>query len=583
MKRSRFRFLALTIITFWISEKSFSQNPLFIPDTLSGTNFNLTVQNGTKVFYTGYNTTTMGYNGPFLGPTLFMNKGDSVSINVKNNLPVANTTVHWHGFHIPAVYDGSPYQPIAPGTTWSPAFRIKNNAATYWYHAHVHGKTEIQVSKGLAGMIIIRDSAEASYNLPRHYKVDDFPLIVQSRIFDDFFQIGTATHDDSVLMVNGTINAYLQVPKQVVRFRLLNGSADRTYNFGLSDSSSFYVIASDGGLLAQPYSTKRLWLSNGERAEILVDFSNDTIGQKVYLKSYASELPRGITGADSVGENGINIQDGYYQNKLNGSDFNIVRFDVAAPTTNPVTTIPAAFAPIDYISQASANAARSLIFTPDLKTSGQQGLVDGPFFINNKTFHMDSMNIITYLGNTEIWSLINQTYVAHSFHIHDVQFFVLDINKKPPPPELSGYKDVVLVEPHDTVRFITRFDDFADKDVPYMYHCHLLHHEDDGMMGTFLVLDSALNGINEKIAAKNNLKIYQDFFNNELTIKIISGKNSASNIYIADVLGRKQKSVFTGALLKGENVLKINISDLNRGIYFVVYNGEFDLCKKIIR
>ena len=316
MKKISFQLLALSILIGWSSEKSFSQNPLFIPDTLSGTTFNITIQNGTKVFYTGYNTNTMGYNGPFLGPTLFMNKGDSVTLNVKNNLPTAPTTVHWHGFHIPAKHDGSPYQMIAPSTTWSPSFKIRNNAATYWYHAHPHGKTEIQVLKGLAGMIIIRDSAEASYNLPRHYKIDDFPLIVQSRIFDDFFQIGTATHDDSVLMVNGTANAYLPVPKQVVRFRLLNGSADRTYNFGLSDSSNFYVIASDGGLLAEPYSTKRLKLSNGERAEILIDFGNDTIGQKIYLKSYASERPRGIIGADSVGEKGINIQDGYYQNKL---------------------------------------------------------------------------------------------------------------------------------------------------------------------------------------------------------------------------------------------------------------------------
>lgn len=583
MKKISFQLLALSILIGWSSEKSFSQNPLFIPDTLSGTTFNITIQNGTKVFYTGYNTNTMGYNGPFLGPTLFMNKGDSVTLNVKNNLPTAPTTVHWHGFHIPAKHDGSPYQMIAPSTTWSPSFKIRNNAATYWYHAHPHGKTEIQVLKGLAGMIIIRDSAEASYNLPRHYKIDDFPLIVQSRIFDDFFQIGTATHDDSVLMVNGTANAYLPVPKQVVRFRLLNGSADRTYNFGLSDSSNFYVIASDGGLLAEPYSTKRLKLSNGERAEILIDFGNDTIGQKIYLKSYASELPRGIIGADSVGEKGINIQDGYYQNKLNGNDFNIVRFDVTTPTTNPVTTIPTSFAPIDYISPTTANVTRKLIFTPDLVTSGQQGFVDGPFFINNKMFHMDSINITTYLGNTEIWSLINETYVAHSFHIHDVQFFVLDINKQPPPPELKGYKDVVLVRPHDTLRFITRFEDFADKDVPYMYHCHLLHHEDDGMMGTFLVLDSAVNGIAENIALQKNLKVYQDFNNNELTVEILASKSCASEVYITDVLGKKQKNVFSGILLKGENKLKVNISNLNPGIYFIVYNGEVDLCKKIIR
>lgn len=585
MNRSYFLLLSIAALTFCLCGKSFSQNPLFIPDTLSGTTFNLTVQKGTKVFYTGYNTNTYGYNGPFLGPTLLMNKGDSVTLNVTNTLPVESTTVHWHGFHIPAKHDGTPYQPIAPATTWSPSFKIRNNAATYWYHAHYHGRSEIQVSKGLAGMILIRDSAEASYTLPRRYKVDDFPLIVQTKIFDFFYQIGTATHEDTVPMINGTMKPYLQVPKQVVRFRLLNASSERSFNFGLSTNANFHVIASDGGLLAQPYSTKRLMLSVGERAEILIDFGNDTIGQQTYLMTYGSELPRGIIGADSVGTSTLIIQDGYYQNKLNGLDFNLLRFDVIAPTANPVTTIPASFAPITYIPASSADEKRNIKFTPDTVTSGQQGYVDGPFHINSRTFHMDSMNIRTYLGNTEIWSLINKTLVAHPFHIHDIQFFVLDINGNPPPPELSGYKDVVLVQPNDTVRFITKFENFADDSIPYMYHCHLLHHEDDGMMGTFLVLDTTGININvfENTSHQNNMKVYQDFADNELTIKVFSKKNVASKIFIADMLGRKQKNILNGTLSQGENVFKTNISDLKPGIYLVICNGEKNYYRKIVR
>lgn len=585
MKKNILLHLAFIVLLFGFSGKLISQNPLFIPDTISGTTFSLSVQKGTKMFYPGYNTNTLGYNGAFLGPTLIMKKGDNVNIFVKNNLPVEITTVHWHGFHIPAKFDGGPHQLITPGTTWNPFFKILNNAATYWYHAHVHKKTEIQVGKGLAGLIIVRDSAEATYNLPRHYKIDDFPLIVQTRIFDDFVQIGSATHDDTVLMVNGTINPYLATPKQVVRFRLLNGSADRSYEFGLSDNSNFHMIASDGGLLAQPHSTNRLRLSPGERAEILIDFSNYTIGQQIYLKSYAAELPKGIIGADSVGTNTIIIQDGYYQNKLNGLNFNIVRFDIIAPTNNPITTVPSTFAPIKYLPTTKIDAKRTLSFTADFVTSGQQGLVDGPFFINNKTFNMDTINIKTFLGNTEIWTLTNTSLVAHSFHIHDVQFFILDINKKTPPPELIGYKDVVLVEPNDTIRFITKFEDFADDMVPFMYHCHLLHHEDDGMMGNFLVLDTVGMSTNiiEKNIAQNNMNVYQDFSDNELTIKINTDKNSAATIYITDMLGRKQKTIYYGTLTKGDHDFKINISDLNRGIYLVVYAGENDQCKKIIR
>ncbi len=562
----------------------FSQNPLFIPDTLSGTTFNLAVKKGTTEFFKGFNTTTYGYNGAFLGPTLFMNKGDNVTLNVTNNLPVDITSVHWHGFHIPAKDDGGPYQPIAVGKTWSPSFKIKNNAGTYWYHPHIHQKTEIQVMKGLAGMIIIRDSAEATYNLPRTYGKDDFPLIVQTRIFDFFHQIATATHEDSVLMVNGTMNPYLKVPKQVVRFRLLNGSADRAYNFGLSNNASFFMIASDGGLLEKPYKTKRIALSAGERAEILVDFSNDSIGQHTYLMSYASELPRGVIGADSVGTSTLIIQDGYYQNPLNGLDYNLVRLDVIAPTVNPVITIPAAFAPIIPLPLSSVNESRTITFYPDTVTSGKQGYVDGPFIFNKKTFNMDSINIVTYLNNVEIWTLINKTLVAHPFHMHDIQFQVLDINGLPPPPELQGYKDVILVKPNEKTRFITKFDDFADDKTPFMYHCHLLHHEDDGMMGTFLVLDTTgISSVPKIKSNKNTLIVYQDFNEQELIIKTISEKNNVSEVYIMDVLGRKQKTILTGNISSGENKFSVNIGDLKKGIYFVVWRaGENIACKKII-
>jgi blue copper oxidase len=567
------------------SINAFSQNPLFIPDTLSGKEFNLTVQKGTKIFFPGFNTTTFGYNGAFLGPTLLLNKGDSVVMHVTNNLPVDITSVHWHGFHIPAKDDGSPYQVIPVGKTWNPSFRIRNHAGTYWYHPHIHPKSEVQIMKGLAGMIIIRDSVEASYKLPRTYNKDDFPIIVQTRIFDFFHQIATATHEDSVLMVNGTMNPYLKVPKQIVRFRLLNASADRSYNFGLSSNATFYVIASDGGLLEKPFATKRIALSVGERAEILVDFTNDTIGQQTYLMSYASELPRGTIGADSVGTRTLIIQDGYYQNPLNGLDFNLVRLDVSSPTLNPVTTIPGSFAPIKTIPATLANATQTITFYPDTITSGKQGYVDGPFLLNKKMFNMDSINIISYLNNVEIWSLVNKTMVAHPFHIHDIQFFIVDINGNPPPPQLKGYKDVVLVQPNETLRFITKFEDFADDSTPYMYHCHLLHHEDDGMMGSFLVLDTTgtPTTINEIPTATNSMHVYQNFAEHEITIKTFSQKNSVSEIFILDVLGRKQKEVFKGNLPPGENAFKLNIDNLKQGTYLVMWNGDKMQCKKIIR
>jgi blue copper oxidase len=560
------------ILILFFSDYAFSQSPLFIPDTLSGDTFNLTVQTGTKTFLAGHTTNTYGYNGNFLGPTLLINKGDSITLNVTNNLPLP-TTVHWHGFHVAAKNDGGPHQVIEKGKTWSPSFKMRNNASTFWYHPHGHMKTDIQVSKGLAGMIIVRDSTEATYNLPRRYKIDDFPLIVQSKGLDVLYQFTNGLHKDTVLMVNGTINPYLQVPKQVVRFRLLNGSSDRTYNFGLSDSSNFYLIATDGGLLSEPFATKRIRLSTGERAEILIDFGSDTIGQQKYLMSYSSELTNGIIGADSVGTQTIVIGDGYYSNHLNGADFKIMRFDVIDTTASPVRTIPTSFAPIVPIPLSSATVNRKLILFPDTSINGEDAFVEGAFFINNKLFHMDSINQIVYLNDVEVWTIINQTMVAHPFHIHDIEFFIVDINGISPPPQYSGLKDVMLVKPNDTVRFITKFTTFADNTVPYMYHCHLLHHEDEGMMGTFLVVDTTLLSVPE-IDISNTLSIFSNPTSGKIQLRSI--QNRINSICVYNMMGEKVLQTTTNP----EQYSFIDITESPNGIYFIQASTDKGIVNK---
>ena len=543
-----------------------SQNPLFIPDTLNGTVFNLDVQAGTKQFIGLNNTPTYGYNGAILGPTLIMNTGDTVTLNVTNNL-TQNTTVHWHGFHVAPENDGGPHQIIAPnGGTWSPTFEVKNEAGTFWYHPHGENKTELQVTRGLAGMIIIRDTIEEDYILPRTYSVDDFPLIIQSKSFDMLYQFATANHEDSVLMVNATVDPFLAVPQQVVRFRLLNGSSDRTYYLGLEDNSDFYIIGSDGGLLSAPFQTNRVRISPGERVEILVDFSGYTLGNQVYFKSYSSELPYGIIGADTVGTFDMPMGEGYFSNPLNGADFNVLRFDIIAPTATPVLTIPVSFAPKIPLLEANTDAFRTLIFDADtIIGGGDQAYVDGPFWINNEYFHMDSINITTYLNSTEVWELINKTLVAHPFHIHDIQFYVLDINGFTPPTEYQGLKDVILVEPGDTVRFITQFITYSDHFVPYMYHCHLLHHEDEGMMGSFLVIDSTTLAVNEFNSESPDLVFYPNPSSHYITF--VSTENG--NLSITNQLGQTVQDV----AIRNEKT-EINIDNLTPGVYFLTFESE---------
>jgi bilirubin oxidase len=212
-----------------------SYNDLFIPPTITGTTFNLTLATSTKQFKTGAITNTYGYNGnSFWGPTLIMNKGDNVEMNVTNNL-IDTTTVHWHGFHIPAVMDGGPHQKIAPGTTWRPYFQVKNNAGLYWYHPHLHEKTFDQITMGAGGLIIVKDPIETALALPRTYGVDDFPLVFTSRRFlssNQFSKTIALDNYGDYAMANGTMNAQVNMPKQQVRLRILNAEIQRGLNIG---------------------------------------------------------------------------------------------------------------------------------------------------------------------------------------------------------------------------------------------------------------------------------------------------------------------------------------------------------------
>jgi blue copper oxidase len=538
-----------------------SQNPLVIPQSITGTNFNLNVQSGTKIFYGTTPTPTYGINGAFLSPTIIVNKGDSITLNVINNLNI-NTTMHWHGLHVSAMNDGGPHQIINPSTTWSPSFKVRNNASTFWYHPHGANQTEQQVSKGLAGLFIVKDSAEAALVLPRTYGVDDIPVIVQNKAFDGLQQIAIATDMDTAIFVNGTLNPYFNAPAQVIRFRLLNGSSLRTYNFGLSNGQTFYQIATDGGLLDTSLALTRLKLSPGERAEILVNFLGMQ-SQTIFLKSFASELANGIYGADSVGDANNEIHD-YYDNILNGADYNLMQINVVAQTGSPVTTLPNALIPYTPYNPTSATTFRTIVMdTIRLLPIDPPNRAEGPFGMNNQTFNMDSINEVVHLNTTEVWTLVNKTLVAHPFHIHDIEFNIIEKSGLPPTPSETGWKDVVLVLPNDSVKFITKFTTYADNTTPYMYHCHLLHHEDDGMMGSFLVIDTAAStGIAD--LEKTNFVVFPNPVSNFLSIKF-QNQIQQAEIKVLNVLGETILSQY----INNTSNPTIDVTGFNNGIYFL--------------
>ena len=252
--------------------------------------FSLVVQKGQHEFFNTVYTQTLGYNGSILGPTIRVRNGENVRLHVENGIDQV-TTVHWHGLHVPARWDGGPHQVIEPGETWKPEFTINQQAATLWYHPHAMGLTGEHVYRGLAGLFIIEDEVSQTLALPRNYGVDDIPLVIQDRRFfeDRSLAYVRSMHDvmhgvlGNFLLVNGMLKPFVEVPRGVVRFRLLNGSNSSIYRFYLSTDQPFQLIASDGGFLAAPVGVQELVLSAGERAEILVDFGGSSAGDRFRL------------------------------------------------------------------------------------------------------------------------------------------------------------------------------------------------------------------------------------------------------------------------------------------------------------
>lgn len=530
-------------------------NNLPIPDTLSGPTFNLDIKDTFSQIKPGNQTITGGINSNFWGPTLIFHKGDTVHMNVHNYLN-DSTTLHWHGMHLPAVMDGGPHQVIPPGTVWQPYWKVTNNAATYWYHPHLHEMTEEQITKGIGGLIIVRDSTEASLPLPRRYGVDDIPLVLTDRSFNSANQFTVVPYGDS-MMVNGVLRPQYTVPAQVVRFRILDGAIERSYNLGFSDNRSFYVIASDGGLLNAPVAVTRYLLSPGERIEILVNCSGQQ-GNSVDLKAYNSTLSNFIAG-------GENFPGGPFANALGHIDFNILHLNIGAATASPVTAIPSALVTNTFPNAASAALTRTITMSD---STGVPGIL-GPnaFILGHKLFDIGYINHVVPFDNTEIWELKSSSVFAHPFHIHDVEFYILSINGATPPAYQQGWKDVVLVEGNQTVRFIARFDDFADETHPFMYHCHIALHEDEGMMGQFIV--SNKTGIENVKAAPLNFSLYPTPAHDRIYVQQANTQAVVYYATITDMAGRTLRMLPRPVLQQG-----IDISALAAGTYFLHLTDE---------
>ncbi|WP_077622632.1 multicopper oxidase family protein [Sediminibacillus massiliensis] len=461
-------------------------------------------------------TLLWGYNRQFPGPTIDVKQGEPIQVNWMNNLPSRHilpidgtvhnvdelpevrTVTHLHGSETKPDSDGYPeawytngYREVGPTFTRK-VYEYPNHqrGCTLWYHDHAMGITRLNVYAGLAGMYIIRDKQEKALNLPNgQYEV---PLMIVDRSFNDDGSLAYPDQPDDAadnlpdpsivpaflgdtILVNGKVWPFFEVEPRKYRFRILNGSNTRDYQLFLDSGQPFYQIGSDGGLLRKTVKMERIGVEPAERVDVIIDFSQFE-GKEVILKN---DLGPDADPEDRTGD--------------------VLQFRVSKPLTKKDTSVvPRYLSEIPSLNQNNVKTIRNLKLVGSTDEYGRPLLL-----LDNKKWH-DPVTEKPRLGTTEIWSLMNVTGFTHPIHIHLIQFQVLD--RRPfdldrynedgqiiytgsvqaPALNERGWKDTIAAPSAQVTRVIARFAPYTGD---YVWHCHILEHEDYDMMRPFTVID----------------------------------------------------------------------------------------------
>ena len=503
-----------------------------IPDLLTADASNriqLIAQAGQSSF-AGKTATTWGYNGNLLGPAVKLSKGQVVTVDIHNQL-AEETTLHWHGLEIPGEVDGGPQGIIPAGGKRSVTFTPDQRAATCWFHPHQHGKTGRQVAMGLAGLVLIEDEEIRKLLLPKQWGIDDVPVIIQDKQFSadgqvnyqlDIMTAAVGWFGDT-LLTNGAIYPQHAAPRGWLRLRLLNGCNARSLNIAASDNRPLYVIASDGGLLAEPVKVTELPMLMGERFEVLVDVSDGKAFDLVTLP--VSQMGMAIAPFDKP-HPVMRVQPLLIT--ASGTLPDTLTSMPALPSLEGLTVrkLQLSMDPMldmmgmqmlmkKYGAQAMAGMDHGKMMghmdndnmghgnmnhgnmdhgeMGNMQHGDMGNMKHGTFDfhnanrINGQAFDMNKPMFAAAKGQHERWVISGQgDMMLHPFHIHGTQFRILSENGKAPAAHRAGWKDTVLVE-GGVSEVLVKFDHDAPKEHAYMAHCHLLEHEDTGMMLGFTV------------------------------------------------------------------------------------------------
>jgi spore coat protein A len=430
--------------------------------------------------------------GSVPGPTFETRSGEGLSIEWANELPTKHFLpidhtlhgaeasnpevrgiVHVHGAKAPPESDGYPEDWYVPGKSRTYFYPNRQDAAMLWYHDHTMGINRLNTYAGMFGLFIVRDEVEEALDLPKG--AYEIPLVIYDRLLRqdgalDYLTSGDAERPwvpevfGNVMLVNGKAFPFLDVEPRKYRFRVLNAANGRFFNLSLANEQAFHQIGSDQGLLPAPVPIQRTMLAPGERADWIVDFSGRS-GQRIILQSYP---------------------------------FPILQFRVGPARSADTGGLPAALRPVPKTPESVAVRTRPLALIEEKTMKGESMAM----LLNNTPWHMP-VTENPVIDSTEIWSFINTTDDSHPIHLHLVRFQILDRRNfetfiyqttgeirftgpvTPPDPEEAGWKDTVRAHPQMVTRIIVKFEGYVGR---YVWHCHVLEHEDNEMMRPYDVI-----------------------------------------------------------------------------------------------
>jgi spore coat protein A len=439
-------------------------------------------------------TRMWGFDDCSPGPTIEARKDEGLLVEWANELPATHiipvdhrihgaeatkpdvrAVTHLHGAKAPAYSDGYPDDWYVPGKSLTYHYPNHQEATTLWYHDHAIGITRLNVFAGLLGVYILRDDFEDGLNLPKgKYEI---PLLLYDRSFDHngqlFYPVSgnpkapwIPEYFGEAILANGKLFPYLDVEPRKYRFRMLNASNGRFLHLSLSNDQKFHQIGTDQGLLGAPVEMDLLQVAPGERANVVLDFSGHG-GEEIVVK--------------------------------NDTAFTVMQFRVQKQTVMDESSLPSTLRPVAKIAESLATQNRML-------TLGEiDDMVQNPMMMLLNNAHWDMpITENPKLDSVEIWNLINLTDDSHPIHLHLVRFQVLDRRRfntvdfytqhgklnftgpvVPPSPNEAGWKDTVRADPGMVTRIIVKFEGYKGK---YVWHCHILEHEDNEMMRPYEVI-----------------------------------------------------------------------------------------------